>query len=895
MSSECFTEKFHRHKSGGENAGALALNAASEVSYSFVNDTYVWGAFDNMWPDFMPDYGSTPAERGILPAFGSAAGKYFLEQSSWPYNTNNKEVTYNLFHHHGDAFTVVYTEVPQMLTVNHDPILYAGVSAFDVTANEGALIALTVNGEIIGTATSTGSATTIDIPGQVPPDQVIVTITLKDYYRYSSVVSVIPPTGPYVVRESYTINDVADGNGNGMMDYGESNMLSLTVENVGVEIASGVDVTLSTDDEYITITDNTESYGDIEAGATSVMIDGFAYDVANDLPNGHTASFEVSATDGTDVWVSNFTITGYAPVLEFVGFSINDATGNNNGKIDPGETVDILVEVENSGSSDAMNILGQLSETDPFFTINTEDVDFGSLSGGNTSSGVFTAYAEETTPAGHMVDLNFEMAADLEIEGAGEFSVVVGQIPVLIVDLDGNGNSAPEMEAAIQNMDVSYEKLSSFPPDLNLYATIFVNLGIYSDNHVLSGTEGTELAAYLDNGGSLYMEGGDTWYYDTQTAAHAMFGISGSSDGSGDLSTVVGQAETMTDGMSFSYSGDNNWIDHLEATGDAQLIFNNQSPSYGTGVAYDAGTYKTIGVSHEFGGLSDGSSPSTKSDLMLAYLDFFGTGGAQALQAIISANGTDICAGESVGFIDNSTGSATSWLWTFEGGSPATSTFQNPTVTYDEPGVYDVTLEVSDGVENSTITLEDYIVVSATPEQAATPEGDNSICTNYLNGPVDYTSTGALNADSYEWEISPVDAGTVSGESLTGSVTFNENWTGTAMLKVKGLSDCGEGEFSESFEIVCDLCANIDESMLSNSLHIFPNPSNGKFTVQFNMNIGTTNIEVVNLLNEVVYTNNIDVDSNTSINIDLSSFADGLYFVRLKAQNTESIKKVVIR
>ena len=78
-------------------------------------------------------------------------------------------------------------------------------------------------------------------------------------------------------------------------------------------------------------------------------------------------------------------------------------------------------------------------------------------------------------------------------------------------------------------------------------------------------------------------------------------------------------------------------------------------------------------------------------------------------------------------------------------------------------------------------------------------------------------------------------------------------------------------------------------------MQIFPNPTNGKLTVQFNMNIGTTEIEVVNLLNEVIYSNRMDVQSNSAINIDLSDTADGLYFVRLRAQNTESIKKVIVR
>ena len=60
-----------------------------------------------------------PTSRDVLPAFGNAAGKIFLAASSWPYNTSNKEVTYHLFHHHGDAFTTVYTEMPQYLTVTH--------------------------------------------------------------------------------------------------------------------------------------------------------------------------------------------------------------------------------------------------------------------------------------------------------------------------------------------------------------------------------------------------------------------------------------------------------------------------------------------------------------------------------------------------------------------------------------------------------------------------------------------------------------------------------------------------------------------------------------------------------------------------------------------------------
>ncbi|MEZ5198254.1 MAG: hypothetical protein R2764_18255 [Bacteroidales bacterium] len=203
-------------------------------------------------------------------------------------------------------------------------------------------------------------------------------------------------------------------------------------------------------------------------------------------------------------------------------------------------------------------------------------------------------------------------------------SFAIGQIPVLILDLDENNNSASLIQTAIEDNGIATEYSTIWPPDLNAYQSVFVCLGIYSDNHVLNSSEGETLSNYLNTGGNLYMEGGDTWYYDSQTAVHSMFNINGSSDGSGDLATIQGLNGSFTEGMSFNYSGENNWIDRINAISPAFTILENQSPEYGTAVAFDAGTYKTIGTSHEFGGLDNGNSPSTKTELMYQYLDFFG-------------------------------------------------------------------------------------------------------------------------------------------------------------------------------------------------------------------------------------------------------------------------------
>ncbi len=206
ITGECFTEKFHRYTYNGENSGALGLIAASEVSYSFVNDTYVWGMYDNMWPDFMPSYGTTPDSRDVLPAFGNAAGKYFLQQSSWPYNTNNKEVTYHLFHHHGDAFSTVFSEVPQSLTVSHNSTILIGSTSFQVTADNGSFIALTIDGEIIGTADGTGLPIPFSFPAINDGDVICVTVTKQNYYRYESEVPAANPADITVSPLSFSEN-----------------------------------------------------------------------------------------------------------------------------------------------------------------------------------------------------------------------------------------------------------------------------------------------------------------------------------------------------------------------------------------------------------------------------------------------------------------------------------------------------------------------------------------------------------------------------------------------------------------------------------------------------------------------------------------------------------------
>lgn len=87
----------------------------------------------------------------------------------------------------------------------------------------------------------------------------------------------------------------------------------------------------------------------------------------------------------------------------------------------------------------------------------------------------------------------------------------------------------------------------------------------------------------------------------------------------------------------------------------------------------------------------------------------------QLCNAAFTSNVTVICAGSSINFSDQSYFNISGRTWNFSGGTPNVSTDANPVVTYNTPGVYDISLEVTDGVSTVSTIANDYVIVLANP------------------------------------------------------------------------------------------------------------------------------------------------------------------------------------
>lgn len=92
---------------------------------------------------------------------------------------------------------------------------------------------------------------------------------------------------------------------------------------------------------------------------------------------------------------------------------------------------------------------------------------------------------------------------------------------------------------------------------------------------------------------------------------------------------------------------------------------------------------------------------------------------------------------------------------------------------------------------SNTHTLTIDVPLPTTP---GIPSGPIELCENAAN--TDYTTNGAAYATSYIWELSPTNAGTISGTGLTSTVNWNDSFTGNVQITVKGLNPLGEGPVS---------------------------------------------------------------------------------------------------
>ena len=451
-------------------------------------------------------------------------------------------------------------------------------------------------------------------------------------------------------------------------------------------------------------------------------------------------------------------------------------------------------------------------------TVNTTTADngFAILDSDYYGSGG-TQNADLVSP---MMDLSSIVAARLEFEHY--FEGYAGSSATLLYSTDGGG---------------SWQLLQNWTSSTG-------NADLYSEN--ISGLVAGEAAVRFkwNYSGSF----GNYWAIDDISVNGAT--ELPSADFSADVTSVTaGEAVTFTD---LSTGDPDSWM-WVFAGGDP-ASYSGQTPppvTYGSPGSYTV----SLNVSNEWG------------DSTLVIAGYISAG--YAPEADFEADDTTIAAGGTVTFTDASLNDPDAWTWTFNGGDPGSFIGQDPPpILYQEPGIYNVALHVSNPFGDSTLLRQEYIHVG----EALQVVFSASQTTVYPGETIDFTDLSSGDPDTWQWAFSGAFPSTSSAQHPSG-IKYDEPGLYDVTLTVSNTFGTASETYANYIDVLPVGLQELDE----HSVNIYPNPNEGRFQVR-NLLKKNINILILNAIGQSVFPHSLEPGTSR---IDLSGYGDGPYQVRL--------------
>ena len=202
-------------------------------------------------------------------------------------------------------------------------------------------------------------------------------------------------------------NGASSGNDDGLVNPGEDIELLVGLKNYGNQAANAVITTISSETEFITISDDSEDYGDILPGNTNYCNDSFKFSVDDNVLGGASIQINLDIEDNSgNQWDDHIFIPIAGANLDVADYTIIDA----NGILNPGDTVELIVTLFNSGLAEAINLQGELSCDNDYITFIDSIADFEDIQPGQTGDNDASRF--ELTADSHSINgsqIEFEL------------------------------------------------------------------------------------------------------------------------------------------------------------------------------------------------------------------------------------------------------------------------------------------------------------------------------------------------------------------------------------------------------------------------------------------------------------------------------------------------------
>ncbi|HMG15843.1 MAG TPA: PKD domain-containing protein, partial [Saprospiraceae bacterium] len=166
------------------------------------------------------------------------------------------------------------------------------------------------------------------------------------------------------------------------------------------------------------------------------------------------------------------------------------------------------------------------------------------------------------------------------------------------------------------------------------------------------------------------------------------------------------------------------------------------------------------------------------------------------------------CSSSSFQFYDQSSNTAMKWIWLFPGGIPDTSTLQNPTVYYNNPGLFDVSLVVVNNAGIDTMVMKDYINILNSAEASFIYTINDNI--------VSFENT-SVSGTSFIWNFGD----NLSSNELGPGHLYEKS--GNYIVELIAMNSCGIDTFFSEISIALPPQAFISSDMTTGCIPLIVN------------------------------------------------------------------------
>jgi hypothetical protein len=254
----------------------------------------------------------------------------------------------------GDASLMVRTKTPTPITAAYNPVMLLGMNSFTIITEPNARITLSNAGIIYANGVADAAGNAVLPLNPIPAEPMDLTLTIFAFNKQTLIqtIQVLPSTGAYLMLDAIAFTD----NNDGIPQSGELVQMSVVLSNIGSEIATNVSATLSSTDSYITIPNPVLAIGDIATGITNPY-SSIAIQIGNTIPDQHEVFVTITLTDNdsnTFEYERSFIVS--APQISWGNLVVDDSMGNNNGRVDAGESITFSLPITNTGHSSTNTI-----------------------------------------------------------------------------------------------------------------------------------------------------------------------------------------------------------------------------------------------------------------------------------------------------------------------------------------------------------------------------------------------------------------------------------------------------------------------------------------------------------------------------------------------------------